>query len=137
MDLALEKLGLTFSQKPFLIGGKSKEYYGIRKSGKDIDLVVSREDHAKLSLLYPENIKDLYGDRGVCIHGFEIWNTIVRFDYDFLSEGAKEMSDYKIISLEKLLILTAMAIRKPKYLKDLRLIVAKIYSLKYPELKRT
>lgn len=36
---------LRFESKPILIGGMAMEYYGIRKSGADIDLVIRDEDY--------------------------------------------------------------------------------------------
>lgn len=122
-------LQYQFIKKPLLVGGKAKEYYGIRKSGKDTDLIISQTDYENLTKHYPKNNADLGGDLGVKVHGFEIWSTICWFDYNFLSEGSIEKESYKIISLEKLLFLTALGIKKPKYLEDLRLIVAKIEEL--------
>lgn len=84
----LSKLEYDFSQKPLLIGGKAMEYYGIRESGNDIDLVISRDDHARLVQKYPDNLKDLFGDIGVIEFEFEIWNTICTFDYEYLKEHA-------------------------------------------------
>lgn len=40
---------LCFSNKPILVGGMAMEYYGLRKSGNDIDLVVSDEDYQTLA----------------------------------------------------------------------------------------
>lgn len=31
---------LNFSTKPLLVGGMAMEYYGLRKSGADIDLIM-------------------------------------------------------------------------------------------------
>ena len=80
MTIELEKLNYEFQYKPLLIGGKAMEYYGLRKAGKDIDLVVHPQDHANLVNKYPDNIKNLYGDIGVCEFGIEIWNQICTFD---------------------------------------------------------
>ncbi len=128
MELNLEKLKYKFTSKPLLIGGKAKEYYEIRKSGVDTDLVVTENDYLALSKMYPENLRDIFGDLGVCPLDFEIWKTIRGLNYDFLSEKAIEKNDYKIISLEKLLFLTALAMEKKKYHDDLELIVKKINS---------
>ena len=126
MDIDLKKLDFEFTSKPLLIGGMAMEYYGLRKAGRDIDFVISKDDHRRLSEKYPDNIKDLYGDRGICEYEFEIWNQICTFDYDHLKEGAIEENDYIVVSLEKLLFLKAIAMNKPKYLKDLELVVDKI-----------
>ena len=71
---AILKSNLQFSSKPILIGGQAMEYYDIRKSGKDIDFVITDKDYRSLAGKYPEKRKDLYGDLGVTIDEFEIWN---------------------------------------------------------------
>ena len=62
MKLNLELLNHTFVHKPLLIGGMAMEYYGLRKAGADIDLVVHPDDHAALVKRFPDHIKDIYGD---------------------------------------------------------------------------
>jgi len=84
---------------------------------------VHHTDHYNLKKQYPDHIKDLHGDIGICEYGFEIWNQICMFDYNYLKENAVEESDYLVVSLEKLLFLKALAMKKPKYLKDLELVV--------------
>ncbi len=123
----LSKLDHSFIKKPLLIGGKAMEYYGLRKAGKDIDLVVCYEDIVALVKKYPDHTKNLLGDFGVNIYGFEIWKTICFFDYDYLSPGAIEEKEYLVISLEKLLFLKALAMHAhEKYRKDVELIAKKI-----------
>ena len=129
--MCLEKLDFKFVAKPLLIGGKAMEYYGLRKSGADIDFVITGEDYERLSQKYPDSLKDLGGDLGVCVAEFEIWKTICLFDYDFLAEGAIEEQDYLVISLEKLLFLKALAMKEPKYHHDLELIVDQVLQIQY------
>lgn len=62
MLIDLSPLHYRFMDKPLLIGGKAKEYYGIRKAGADIDLVVTRHDYDMLAKRYPNNTVDLFGD---------------------------------------------------------------------------
>jgi len=131
MELNIDILKYNFKNKPLLIGGKAMEYYGLRKAGLDIDLVIHNEDHKILKEKYPNNIKDLYGDIGICEFGFEIWNQICTFNYDYLKENAIEEKDYIIISLEKLLFLKALAMEIPKYHKDLELIVKLVLDKAY------
>jgi hypothetical protein len=131
MNIPLEKLAYRFQDKPLLIGGKAMEYYGLRKAGVDIDFVISLRDHERLKKLYPEHIKDLYGDIGVCEFEFEIWNQICRFDYEELRAGAIEEGDILIISLERLLFLKTLAIKKEKYYQDVLLLVDEILRRKY------
>lgn len=131
-------LNIQFTKKPLLVGGKAMEYHDLRQAGDDIDLVVTKEDLEKLIHLYPNNLKDIWGDLGVVVHGFEIWKSIDYFDYDYLSQGAIEESNYLVISLEKLLFQKAMAMEKPKYHEDLELIVKKITQnqhLKFEQVK--
>lgn len=131
MDINLSKLDYTFSLKPLLIGGRAMEYYGLRKSGADIDFVISSEDHERLAKKYPNNIKDLYGDIGICEFEFEIWNRIATFNYEYLKEGAIEEKEYLVVSLEKLLFLKAIAMNVPKYFRDLELVVERILKNAY------
>ena len=131
MNIDLGKLNYKFHVKPLLVGGLAMEYYGLRKAGADIDFIVSGEDYEGLANLYPENRKDLFGDLGLALHEFELWKCIVLFEYDFLSQGAIEEDEIKVISLEKLLFLKALAISEPKYEQDVRLIVEKIHNIQY------
>jgi hypothetical protein len=138
----LSKLDYRFKHKPLIVGGIAMEYYKLRKAGEDIDLIVSEEDYQELIRKYKtdenawkkENTKkykekpefvDLHGDRGILICEFEIWNRI-GYDYNFLSRGAIEEESVLIISIEKLLIMKALAMEKEKYLNDVKMIVKKI-----------
>ncbi len=98
------------------------EYYGLRKAGDDIDLIVTEEDLTALIKLYPTRVKDIWGDFGVCPENFEIWKTIRYHGYDFYREGAVEEDTYFVVSLEKLLFMKALAMRIDKYLQDTYLI---------------
>lgn len=131
MPIDLSPLQYTFRTKPLLIGGMAMEYYGLRKSGADIDFVVSVEDYENLAEKFPKQLKDIYGDLGVCVGDFELWRTVMRFDYEFLSARAIEENHFSVISLEKLLFLKALGISEPKYERDLRLIVQKINDIQY------
>lgn len=135
MKSELEKLDFKFVHKPLVIGGKAMEYYGLRKVGDDIDLVIHATDHMSLVKKYPNHIKDLYGDIGVCEFDFEIWNQICTFDYDYLKENAIEEDNYLVISLEKLLFLKALAMEIPKYHADLEMIVQLILDKAYKDSK--
>ena len=131
MHIDLSKLNFTFSSPPLLIGGMAMQYYGLRPSGADIDFVITRADYARLAQQYPDNLRDLWGDLGVCVFEFEIWQSICLFDYDHLSQGALDEDAYHVISLEKLLFLKALAMKIDKYHADLELIVKKIQDEKY------
>jgi hypothetical protein len=131
MDINLRKLDHTFSQKPLLVGGKAMEHYGLRKAGNDIDFIVPEQDVVALIKKYPDRVKDLWGDLGVCPFEFEIWKTICLFGYDDLKENALDAGEFLIISLDKLLFMKTLGIKKEKYLKDAELIIEHILNEKY------
>jgi hypothetical protein len=127
----LTKLGFEFTAKPLLIGGKAMEHYGLRKAGADVDFVITAEDYERLVLKYPDHLREIGGDLGVCVFEFEIWKSICLFDYQFLSMGAIEQDAYLVISLDRLLFLRALGMEVPKYHRDLELIVEKALQLQY------
>jgi hypothetical protein len=132
----LDKLDFEFTSKPLLIGGKAMEHYGLRKAGADIDFVITAEDYEHLARKYPDNLRDLGGDLGVCVFEFEIWKSICLFDYQFLAVGAIEKEECLIISLEKLLFLKALGMKETKYHRDLELIVDKVLQVRYEDYRK-
>ncbi len=124
MDIPLNKLQFQFEKDPILVGGKAMEYYGLRNAGEDIDLIAHRIDIARLVKLYPDRIKNLWGDLGVCPLEFEIWKTIFWYDYDFYQEGAQKESGYLVISPEKLLFMKSLAMEKDKNILDVQMLTA-------------
>ncbi len=130
MNIDLRNLNFKFKKKPLLVGGKAMEYYGLRKAGEDIDFIVTNEDYKQLAKQYPNNLKDIFGDKGVCVFNYEIWKSIRWHIYEELILNAIEEDDYLVISLEKLLLLKALAMSIPKYHDDLELIVEKISKTK-------
>ncbi len=131
MEILLAKLDCAFLSRPLLIGGKAMEYYGLRRAGSDIDFVVTAPDYMRLASRYPDHLKDLWGDLGVCIFEFEIWKSICLFDYDYLSAGALDEGKYLVIALDKLLFLKALGIREDKNRRDVELIVKKVLDDRY------
>jgi hypothetical protein len=125
---------LHFATKPILVGGMAMEYYGIRKSGADIDLIITDEDYKNFAQQYPEKKKDLYGDLGVVIDKFEIWRSIAHLDYDFFKKEAIEEDNVLIISIDRLLWSRVCAMDVKKYRDDLMLI-KECYFKKYTNRK--
>lgn len=134
--MELSDLDYTFSRKPLVVGGRAMEYYGLRKSGRDIDLVAPSEDIAALIQRYPERVKDLWGDLGVCPGDYEIWKTICLLDYNTLRKGAIELEYVLMISLEMLLHMKALAIEVEKYLQDTKLVVRRIRDEQFKSYER-
>lgn len=131
MDIDLSRLNFVFQHKPLLIGGKAMEYYGLRKAGADTDLVVAAADHDRLRCQYPNNIKDIYCDIGVCVFGFEMWNQICRFDYDYLKQNAIEEAGYLVVAPDNLVFLKAIAMRIDKCRADLEMVVKYVLDVQY------
>jgi len=48
LEQNIAKENLTFTKKPILIAGMAMEYYNIRKTGNDIDMIVCDEDYHRL-----------------------------------------------------------------------------------------
>lgn len=118
---SLKEIPLSFIKKPIIIGGMAMEYYGMRKSGRDIDLIISQDDYHVLSKQYPDNKKDLYGDSGFIINKFEIWRSIALIDYDFFLKDAIDEGNVLIVSIDRLLWMRVCAMEVEKYKKDLGL----------------
>lgn len=113
---------LSFSEKPILIGGMAMEYYETRKSGEDIDLIITDDDYQTLAQKYPNQRKDLYGDLGVVIEKFEIWRSIAHLDYNFFKKEAIEEENIFIVSIDRLLWTRVCAMEVEKYRNDLVLL---------------
>jgi len=112
---------LCFAQKPILIGGMAMEYYGLRKAGADIDLIVTDGDYHSLAAQNPDGRKDIWGDLGVVTGPFEIWRCIMLLDYDFFAKEAIDEDIACVVSLDRLLLMRVLAMDVPKYREDLKL----------------
>lgn len=105
----LSVLGIDFSSKPLVIGGLAMEFYGIRKKGDDIDFIISNDDYELMAVKYPDSKIDRWGDLYISLDHCELLRSIFRFDYDFFSEGAIELEQCKVISIEKLFFMKVLA----------------------------
>ncbi len=124
----LRPLSLTFQSKPILIGGMAMEYYGMRKAGADIDLVISNEDYLALAAKYSDKRKDLYGDLGLILNELEIWRSIALLDYDFFLKDAIDEGEVFVVSIDRLLWMRVCAMEVEKYRKDLDLMKEYYYA---------
>lgn len=122
-------IGYEFQHAPIIIGGRAMEYYGIRKAGVDADMVITDDDYQRLAKIYPEKLRDAYGDLGVMIERLEIWRSIALLGYDFFNDNAKSVGTIKVVSLDKLLFSRVAAMDVQKYKYDL--ILLKKYYLKH------
>lgn len=128
IERQLSMINLKFTQKPIVIGGMAMEYYDMRKSGVDIDLVVCDADYKVLADLYPEKRKDIYGDLGVVIEPFEIWRSIALLDFGFYKMGAVDEGAVQIVSLDRLLFTRVCAMEVKKYLDDIEIMKEYYYT---------
>lgn len=123
-QLGLNRLGIAFKTKPLIIGGLAMEYYGMRQHGSDIDFMTSFEDYEALAAKYPENKKDSWGDLGIVALGFEMFRTIWKLDYAFFAQGAIELDNCRVMSIEKLLFIKVLSMKAgEKHRNDIDLIV--------------
>lgn len=116
----LKANNLQFMKKPIVIGGMAMEYYGMRKSGADIDLLICDGDYQSLAMKNPDKRKDLYGDLGVVIDSFEIWRSIALLDYDFFLKDSIDEGVAFVVSLDRLLFMRVIAMDVDKYMNDLK-----------------
>ncbi|MHB9032741.1 MAG: hypothetical protein ACYC6L_06810 [Anaerolineae bacterium] len=122
VEAELAAASLRFTRKPLLIGGMAMEYYGLRKSGPDIDLVICDADYQALAAAYPDKRKDIWGDLGVVLGPFEIWRCIRLLDYEFYRADAADAGSVLVASLDRLLLMRVFGRQIPKYQADLQLI---------------
>jgi len=136
MQLDLGQLDLNFTTPPLLIGGQAMEYYGLRPAGADIDLVVTAEDYARLARRYPDHLKEIGGDLGVCVYEFRdlAVHLLVRLCFSFRRSAGT--SGLRVIALDKLLFLKALGMKEAKYHRDLELIVARVLQDRYDKFYR-
>jgi hypothetical protein len=106
----IQKLGYEFLDKPVIVGGLAMEYYGLRKHGDDIDFIVTNRDYQRLKVRFPNNRKDIWGDFGILVNGFELFRSIYRLDHAYYSLGAVELTDYKIVSIDILFRMKVFAL---------------------------
>jgi hypothetical protein len=74
----IQKLGYEFLDKPVIVGGLAMEYYGLRKHGDDIDFIVTDRDYQRLKVKFPACRKDVWGDFGILVNGFELFRSIYK-----------------------------------------------------------
>ena len=136
----LELSDYKFHTSPLVVGGLAMEYYGIRKTGHDYDYVVASTDWSSLKKLHPKKI-NLFGgknekdvDATINLKNVDLIKTLFQFDYNDLSKDAIIKKKYKIISLEKLLLLKTLGAvhnHHPKSKRDQKLIVQFIVKSQY------
>ena len=110
MTIDIQKLDYEFLDKPIIVGGLAMEYYGLRKHGDDIDFIVTDRDYQRLKVKFPNHRKDVWGDFGILVNGFELFRSIYKFDHAHYSLGAIELTNYKIVGIDMLFRMKVFAI---------------------------
>ena len=119
----IQKLGYEFLDKPVIVGGLAMEYYGLRKHGDDIDFIVTSRDYQRLKVKFPTHRKDVWGDFGFLVNGFELFRSIYKFDHAHYSQGAIELANYKIVHIDMLFRMKVFALGvAPKHDCDVELL---------------
>jgi hypothetical protein len=106
---SLARLTITLDAKPVIYGGLAMEYYGLREHGSDIDLLISEQDLALMWARFPDHRKDIWGDWGLLVDGVEMFRSVYRLDARFYGEGAEELANCRVISIERLLFMKWLA----------------------------
>lgn len=124
--------------KPVLISGRALEYYGIRQPDEqydaDYDFIISQRDYEALKNIYPENLRDIYGDLGVTVGKWEFWTSFCAFTYSELSRAAEDAGEYYVVSIPKMLMLKVLVMdQESRRYADVVLIKDWILHNKYPD----
>jgi len=131
-----------FKKPPLVIGGLALEYHGIRKTGHDYDYIVSPSDWKELKKEFPDKVflfggkteKDIDATIQLKDIHVDLIKTLFQFNYTYLSKSAINHNDYKIISIEKLLMLKTLGAvfnKHTKSIKDQQKIVKYIVKKNY------
>ena len=137
MDINLKEIPHDFFDPPIVVGGKAMEFYGIRKSGYDIDLIVSLRDFKALLSKMPEQAGKIDMDSYIRYSCFEIWSSIRQFDYDFYVKEAVFRDIYYVMSIERLVWMKGLYVSEPKSVRDLDLISKYVMKIKYKDYRKS
>lgn len=106
----IQRLGYEFLDKPVIVGGLAMECYGLRKHGDDVDFIITDRDYQRLKVKFPDHRKDVWGDFGLLVNGFELFRSIYKFDHAHYSLGAIELTNYKMVSIDMLFRMKVFAL---------------------------
>ncbi len=130
MKVPLHIIDYSFKHQPIVIGGHAMMYYGLRKAGMDVDLVVANEDFTDLWARFPHRKVEKFGEIGIYYKPFEIWPVFRGYTYWQLRRMSHEEGLFRVVSLKMLYTLKMLSASderldpeiRQKYAKDLALI---------------
>ena len=135
-----------FKYPPILVGGKAMEFYGLRKTGHDIDYIVSKYDYERLSKIEAPNPWMPEQTPGITYRGgkmdVDYFLNLYQYDYNYLKKNAIKNKKILVISKEDLILVKAMTafdkknkrigkMTVKKNLKDISLLVNSLSKDKY------
>ena len=144
----LETLGTiyTFTDNPILLGGGAMEYYGLRKTGHDLDIMISQRD--KRELLKRGYTPNLFGGKtdkevdstfsNFAGTGVDLVVTLNQYGYGFFKSSSVACGGHNgllVMSLEHLLLTKVFAGEysgEPKHKIDIKLVLKGIEKQQYP-----
>ena len=133
-----------FKDNPILIGGGAMEYYNLRTTGNDLDIIISERD--KTELLKNGYKLNLFGGKtekevdstfsNFCGTGVDLVVTLNQYDYNFFKINTiyyRNRSDLLVISLENLLFTKVIAghYSGGKHKDDIQLVIKGIEKQQY------
>lgn len=138
----------SFLDPPILLGGGAMEFYNLRKSGHDLDIMISNRDKENLKNLgYTLNLFGGKTEKDVDATFTNILNlhldlviSLNQYDYTYFISRAIPYPDIEnllVISIEDLLLTKIFAQEYSNFTKhkeDVRLIIKGIEKKKYPHL---
>ena len=141
----LKKVKYKFKHPPLVVGGYALQYYGIRKAGHDLDVMVSSTDWKELKKIYPKNInlfggkteKDVDATINLKEINVDLIKTLVMNNYKDMSKNSIKLENFKIISLKNLIYLKSFPIvlidnnSKNRHAKDIERIIKFIIKKNY------
>ena len=127
----------TFLDKPILLGGTAMQYYNLRQTGHDLDMMISKRD--KNNLIKKGYQLNLFGGKketdvdstftNIENLDLDLVITLNQYDYEYFKREAKPVKGHNnllVMSLEDLLITKVFAQKydtRPKHKKDVQLII--------------
>jgi len=149
--LVLNLKELKLKDKPILIGGGAMEYYGLRKSGHDLDIIISKRDKVrlvkegyKLNLFGGKTEKDI--DSTINFKkgkdNIDLVITLNQNGYSYFKNKSKVIKGYPsllVISLNQLLLTKKLAEKysnQKKHSRDVKLILNKVKELNQKTIKK-
>ena len=74
------------------------------------DFIITDRDYQRLKVKFPDHRKDVWGDFGFLVDGFELFRSIFKFDHTHYSLGAIELANYQVVNIDMLFRMKVFAL---------------------------